>query len=196
VLPAGDLKNEQYGGPMLLRIPAASLADLSAYGAKLRANGVAYNTIVTKVGFDPQAAYPKLTFSAVRALSGEELQIVAAQLSEDAVNRVLSQYSETEHGNLAPDATTLQEAPEPELELELEQEPEQEPAVRPSRPSPFATVALPAPTPAAKPVKGKTKPAKDKPALAAVPDVEPEAPEPRGGTDADIDSLINELNAL
>lgn len=32
VTPAGDIANDVYGGPMLLRIPAASLQDLAMYG--------------------------------------------------------------------------------------------------------------------------------------------------------------------
>jgi hypothetical protein len=208
VLPAGNLKNEQFGGPMLLRIPAASLADLSTYGAKLRANGVAYNTIVTKVGFDTNASYPKLTFSAVRALSADELQIVAAQLSEDAVNLILSQSGEAEHGNMAPDATTLQKEPEAEQEPEQEEEPSAsvfntEPVNPVAQPSPFTAASAPAP--AAKPAKTKTKSVKTKPTLAVVPaanadadaDAEPETAAPhRQGADADIDNLINELNSL
>ena len=79
VVAEGDWANEAYGGgPMLLRVPPASLSDLASFGKAMTAKGFPYNTIVTKVGFDPDTAYPKLKFSAARPLTEEEgLELIA-----------------------------------------------------------------------------------------------------------------------
>ena len=90
VVPAGDVENELYGGPMLLRVPAASLADLATFGKQLKAKGYPYNTIATKLGFDPNASYPKLTFKALRPLSEEELETIAGHLQSDRLHQVLA----------------------------------------------------------------------------------------------------------
>lgn len=90
VVPAGDVENELYGGPMLLRVPAASLADLATFGKQLKAKGYPYNTIATKLGFDPNASYPKLTFKALRPLSEDELGTIAQHLQSDRLHQVLA----------------------------------------------------------------------------------------------------------
>lgn len=61
----------------LMRIPPASLNPLKDYGEKVLApKGVPYYAVVTKVGFDPTAAHPKLTFKALRYLTEEEFSTV------------------------------------------------------------------------------------------------------------------------
>lgn len=72
VVPAEDITNEVYGGPMLLRIPAASLNDLALFSKQLMSRGVPYNAIVTRIGFDVSASYPKLTFKAVRKVTDDD----------------------------------------------------------------------------------------------------------------------------
>lgn len=72
VIPEGDFKNDVYGGPMLLRVPASSLSNLSTYGKKMDKQGFPYNTIITRVSFDHSVAFPKLEFNAVRPLNDEE----------------------------------------------------------------------------------------------------------------------------
>jgi len=46
--------------PYLLRVPPASIRSLGEYGQMLAKRGVAYNMVVTKVGFDMEAPTPKL----------------------------------------------------------------------------------------------------------------------------------------
>lgn len=83
VIPEGDFKNERFGGPMLLRVPAASLSELAAFGKAMKAKHYPYNTIVTKVGFDPDTAYPKLKFSAYRPLTADESAEIIELLKDD-----------------------------------------------------------------------------------------------------------------
>lgn len=90
VAPANDIANEVMGGPMLLRVPAASLKDLATFGKAVAQKGLPYCAIVTRLSFDPEAAYPKLRYKAVRALTEDEGEAVAAHLANtDMINSVL-----------------------------------------------------------------------------------------------------------
>lgn len=97
VVPEGDLENEQFGGPVLLRVPAASLANLAEYSNALRQKGWPYFAVVTKVGFDPDAAYPKLTFRPERPLSDDEAETVIDLRTSDQVQRILSEAKDMTH---------------------------------------------------------------------------------------------------
>ena len=85
VLPAEDLEFPA----SLLRIPGASLGDLAAYGQTLRRAGVNYAAVVTKLSFDPSASFPKIMFALERALTAEEVESVAAQIADPAIDDVL-----------------------------------------------------------------------------------------------------------
>jgi hypothetical protein len=182
VTPVGDIPNSAFGGPMLLRIPPASLTDLSLYGQKLGAKGFAYNAVVTRLGFDPDASYPKLTFKAVRPLTDDELEQVAELFQGDTIGRILSEASELETAEAPATAAApavVQEAVDVDFEMDA--------------PPP---VAAPQPAPApAKPVKAagpKPVPVKAAPAPVA-------APAPAAEEDvltAELDDMIASLDAL
>lgn len=99
IVPAEDLDNEMFGGPMLLRVPAASLKDLKAYGEYLNSLGAPYYGAVTKISFDPKEAYPKFVFSVVRALTDEEAHRVIELQSDKRVSQVLSEMQEINQTN-------------------------------------------------------------------------------------------------
>lgn len=128
VAPSGDL-----GKPMLLRIPAASLKELSQYAEMLNRRKAPYSAVVTKIGFDPEVAYQKMKFRAVRWLDEAEVETTMGAAKLDVVNRIVG---------LAPDITVdngvddlppppkhvtkpapkaVKPAPEPEAEFEEEQ---------------------------------------------------------------------------
>ena len=94
VIPEGDLPNELYGGPMLLRVPASSLSNLSHYGKKMSSKGFPYNTIVTRTSFDHTVSFPKLEFNATRPLTDEEADEIIGLLSNpefaDKIEAVLA----------------------------------------------------------------------------------------------------------
>ncbi len=83
VAPSGDLSK-----PMLLRIPAASLKELSQYAEMLNRRKAPYSAVVTKIGFDPEVAYQKMKFRAVRWLDEAELETIQAAAKLDVVNRI------------------------------------------------------------------------------------------------------------
>ena len=94
VVPSNDIANEVMGGPMLLRIPAASLKDLKAYGELLNSYGYPYYATATRISFDPKEAYPKMVFSAIRPLSDAEAMQVKELRGERRVSAVLSEAAQ------------------------------------------------------------------------------------------------------
>jgi hypothetical protein len=94
VVPVNDPKNEMFGGPMLLRIPAGSLSDLAMMGKELKQRGFPYNAVSVKFGFDIDASYPKLTFKPVRPLTEAEALMVKELLADDRLERILAEAIE------------------------------------------------------------------------------------------------------
>lgn len=90
-VPLGDLKNELYGGPLLLRCPAASLQDLAAFEARYKSLGYPYFTMAIKIGFDAQESFPKFTFAAIRPLTEPEGAIVMEHRNSAETARVINE---------------------------------------------------------------------------------------------------------
>lgn len=109
VVPLGDLRNEAFGGPLLLRVPAASLQDLATYGNKMQNLGYPYFAIGTRISFDVNEAYPKFLFQAIRPLTDSEADIVLELQNMQEVSRVLAEGAEHTAGP-APDPVTVQNA--------------------------------------------------------------------------------------
>ena len=88
VAPAGELAN-----PMLLRIPAASLKDLSVYGDMLAKRNTPFQAIVTRIGFDTNVAYQKLIFTPLRWLTADEVDLVAETMEGPVVTSIIGDNS-------------------------------------------------------------------------------------------------------
>lgn len=131
VVPDGDLRNEAYGGPMLLRVPAASLQDLAGYGNKMAALGYPYFAVTTRISFDVGSAFPKFVFGAVRALTNEEAQIVLELQASPEVARILAETIDHQPAAAAPQGAAPAQA--------FEQPPGQVP---PAQAQPTATGAV------------------------------------------------------
>lgn len=91
VVPVQDIPNEVFGGPMLLRVPAASLQDLAMYGQKMSQLGYPYYAIATRIAFDNAESYPKFVFGAIRPLTDDEADIVLTERTSHTVERILSE---------------------------------------------------------------------------------------------------------
>ena len=91
VAPLGDIRNEAFGGPMMLRVPAASLRDFANYGDGLDARGYKYFAVGTKMSFDPNEAYPKLVFEPIRPLQDHEAHDVVDLRKSAAVTAILAE---------------------------------------------------------------------------------------------------------
>lgn len=111
-----NMKNEELGGPMLLRVPAASLKDLSKFARGMAAKGFKPQQISMRVGFDMNASYPKLTFKAVRPLSQEEVGVIAELYQSEEVATMMS----TTHEVAAPPKPAEPVSTTVDLEFEAE----------------------------------------------------------------------------
>ena len=59
IVPAKDIDNEAFGGPMLLRVPPASLKELVKHATALDQQGLQYFGVVSKISFTSDS-YPTL----------------------------------------------------------------------------------------------------------------------------------------
>jgi hypothetical protein len=96
VVPMGDIANETFGGPMLLRVPAASLQDMAMFAKTMQKQGYPYNGIATRIAFDPAEAYPKFVFTAIRPLSAEEYALVVEHMNSVRTEQILAESVEME----------------------------------------------------------------------------------------------------
>lgn len=150
---------------MLLRIPPATLNVLKAYVEKvLNPKGLPPFVLSTKIGFDTDASYPKLTFKGGRFLSESEFGAVSALRESDIVTRILDTSSEladagtTEGGGdaVSSESNTTTEAP-PSAPAEVSQPNTEEahfseaiePAPDAIAPAPVAPATVVAPAPVA-----------------------------------------------
>lgn len=128
VVPLDDIDNEAFGGPVLLRVPAASLGELKSYGDKMHSIGYPYYAIGTRIAFDPGAEYPKLVFSGIRALEDDEAAKVLALRDSDAVRRVLNETLDFDMPAPAEEklstAALFEQPPEPKPEPKVGAKPE------------------------------------------------------------------------
>ena len=190
MVPSGSIPNERYKGSMLLRVPPATLKALKGYGEQvLKDHGKPYMCFATRIGFDLESSYPKLTFRAMRELSLDEQYQVAALYEDDATERVLG-VPLAAPAEIETPAKTAAPAPAPE--------PEPEPAPAPAAaPEPegviddgFGGVAMPS--------EEETKPAAAKPAAKpatkpAAKTVEQTEVAPEDATGEVVDDMLNDM---
>lgn len=141
VVPLNDIANELMGGPMLLRVPAASLKDLKSYGDKLGANGFPYYAVGTRIAFDVNEAFPKFVFTPIRPLTEAEAKQIVALREDIRVHRILNESTENAAAQAQPEGIMF-EQPAPAAT----------PKVTPKAEAPKAEApkaAAPAPAPAA-----------------------------------------------
>lgn len=153
VVPAGDLNNDVFGGPMLLRVPAASLQDLASFSKQMKGLGYPYFAIATRISFDINEAFPKFVFGAIRPLTDDEAQTVIGLRDDEAVQRILAEAVEMADAN-APE--------QPDLGSVFEQPP----AVQEPKPQAAPTTSQRAAA-AANPANRVTQPGNAQPAPAA-----------------------------
>jgi len=95
VVPLEDLNNDLFGGPMLLRVPAASLKDLKAYGDLLSSYQFPYFAVGTRIAFDPKEAFPKFVLTAMRPLTDNEAQTVLELREDKRTTNLLNEAFDT-----------------------------------------------------------------------------------------------------
>jgi hypothetical protein len=73
IVPADDIENAIFGGPMLLRIPPSSFQSLDQVSQVLAKNRVPFYGAVLDLAFDPDAEYPLLTFRAIGRITDPDM---------------------------------------------------------------------------------------------------------------------------
>lgn len=107
----------QINDPYLLRVPPASIRALGEYGQMLAKRGVAYNLVVTKIGFDMEAPNPKLTFKPVGMIDEQTFNQVQETIDSPVVGQILGASvvpTVTEEGEPEEEPAPVVAAPEPE----------------------------------------------------------------------------------
>jgi hypothetical protein len=100
--------------PMLLRVPPASIKALGEFGDLLKKRGggkLAYNMVVTRVGFVTEEASPKLTFKPVGMLSDEAYALVKDTVQSDTVQSILGNGYAFESAELEVEPTPVPDIP-------------------------------------------------------------------------------------
>jgi hypothetical protein len=146
IVPLPDIANEGLGGPMLLRVPAASLGDLASFGEKMQNMGYPYYSIGVRIAFDAKEAYPKFVFGAIRPLRDDEADLVLKMRDEPQVTCILAEGSETEAPQqaLASPASVFEQPPQ------TVQQPVQQPVQTvQAAPAPTSTIVQATPQPTA-----------------------------------------------
>lgn len=143
VVPAGDLRNERFGGPMLLRVPPASLAEVDTYARHLSGMAMPLDSVVTEMDFDPGAQYPKIRLKAARVLTDEEYAVIEEVAQSPVVNRILDTNAELAATTDGIDETRVEDPGIPPIQQVQQPPPGFVPQAKP--------VATPAPAPAPAP---------------------------------------------
>lgn len=124
------LQNEALGGPMLLRIPAATMSDLATFDAQMGQMGFKLHAMVTRMSFDIETAYPKIKFEPVRPLEVSEFQKVLDWRASAQVQDMLNSAAPEPSTPTITPATALGQAQvrEPAAQLGAETRAAAEPA--------------------------------------------------------------------
>lgn len=138
--------------PILLRVPAGSLKELSAYGKALAERGVSYTDVVTRLSFDNTVAHQKLMFKPTAFLEPQEVAQVDATAEGDVVDAILG-ASEGEIGGQpapaqapAPVAQPVAQPAAPVAQpVEQAVAPKRTRAAKPAEPAAFAVPTSPEP---------------------------------------------------
>lgn len=159
--------------PMLLRVPPASLKNLREAVKIINQRKIPYNSVLMKIGFDHEAASPKLTFRPVGLLSEADYTEIAENHYDSELVRAIVGVDE--------DAAAEPKAPESEVD-ELDAALAAREATNKAKAA--AEAPAPAPKPAAKtaakaaPATAKPKPVTDDDLADLVPQAAAPAPAP------------------
>jgi hypothetical protein len=101
---------DNVGEPWLLRVPAGSRANFANACKVTDSRGLPYNAVIFKVGFDPLAPAPKLTFKPIGLAGDEAYAKISEMYDSDEVKDII--------GLLPHAPRAAQESDEPEITAE------------------------------------------------------------------------------
>jgi hypothetical protein len=169
VVSKQELEEKGVDAPLyLLRVPPASLNPLKDYAEKvLKPKGIPYFAVVTRIGFDSQASYPKMAFKASRYLSEDEAAAILQLRDSEDARRILAESEEFGEAGTTEGSEASADAEEATPSTPAASAPKKKAAAKP-RPAEEEDVGLDEPAPAA------PAPAKKKAAAPTPPPVEEE----------------------
>ena len=115
-------------GPMLLRVPATSLKALGEYQKALAKRKVKIRTVVTRVSFDPNMAYPALVFRPVGFLDEATYNARKAQAEELVTKQIIG----TEPSEAMVEQREVRFVDEDDEEVEVKKPEAEKPAKKPA----------------------------------------------------------------
>lgn len=135
--------------PQLLRLPWNSMKNIADYARNLDRQNVRYNTIVSKLGFEMDKAYPAVTFEARRWLTADEAAQVERILGDAVMlDSILGDAEFTAAPETAASTFDVDEpAPAPVAKVAASK-PAAAPAAKVAASKPAAAKPTPAPAPA------------------------------------------------
>jgi Family of unknown function (DUF5906) len=90
VVPLDNLRNEQHGGPVLLRVPVSSLGGMARFAEDMLALGYPYYSFGIRILIDKNDGRPKFLFNSIRALTDEEADVVVELRASPLVTHILT----------------------------------------------------------------------------------------------------------
>ena len=141
VVPAGDIENKAYGGPMLLLVPPTSLKKLAPFEQKLAHAGYRFMEVWSQLTFVEDSSFPIFEFDAVRPLTDEEGRQVIKMREDPMVERILEVEIET----AGYEQTEQAPAAEPQKMADPTPPPVKQPAPQPTPPPAAVPSAMPPP---------------------------------------------------
>jgi hypothetical protein len=97
VVPAGDIANSIYGGPMMLRLPVMSIPNLAKYCGQLSIAGIDVTQVVTSMSFNMDVRYPEVIFTALGFIQNPiDYDDVCDWARSDIVKRMIDDASTTD----------------------------------------------------------------------------------------------------
>ncbi len=107
VVPANDVKNNFFGGPMMIRLPVMSIPNLARYAGELNMVDppVDISQVVTSMTFNMSVSveYPEVQFSAIGYVETlEDTQTVNSWMRSDIVRQMLDEAPTFENTGVSP----------------------------------------------------------------------------------------------
>ena len=93
VVPLDNLRNEQHGGPLLLRVAVSSLKGMAQFAEEMKALGYPYYSFGVRISIDKGDGHPRFLFSATRVLTDEEADVVIGLQTSRLVPHILTDGS-------------------------------------------------------------------------------------------------------
>lgn len=105
--------------PYLLRVPAGSRAGLSDLIKQADSRGIPYNALAVRLGFDPEAPAPKLTYKIVGLLSDAHYEAIGRLYEDDQVKEMVGHKAPAAPAPAEDPLTPAQEATEADLDAAI-----------------------------------------------------------------------------